>query len=173
MPHADQVVPCMCCTVHYQLTCPLSNPDNLFGIGLLAATEILLPDEAVPANPILFDRITSQLIKTTSRAIEARLDICARGYWSRQQDAFFDVRVIHPSTSVLSRGQCLAQMSRNESQKMRAYLQRVVNVERVAFTPLVFSTNGLCGRECLRAKNLVGSIVMHHSGLQYTLVMNH
>ena len=64
-------------------------------------------------------------------------------------------------------------MSKNESQKKRAYLQRVVNVERGAFTPLVFSTNGLCGRECLRAlKNLVGLIVMHHSGLQYSLVMN-
>ena len=25
----------MCCTVYSQLTCPLSNPDNLFGIGLL------------------------------------------------------------------------------------------------------------------------------------------
>ena len=35
VPHADQVVPCMCCTVYSQLTCPLSNPDNLFGIGLL------------------------------------------------------------------------------------------------------------------------------------------
>ena len=34
VPHADQVVPCMCCTVYSQLTCPLSNPDNLFGIGL-------------------------------------------------------------------------------------------------------------------------------------------
>ena len=34
--HADQVVPCMCCTVYSQLTCPLSNPDNLFGIGLLS-----------------------------------------------------------------------------------------------------------------------------------------
>ena len=35
----------------------------------LAAKEILQPDEAVPANPILFDRITSQLIKTTSRSM--------------------------------------------------------------------------------------------------------
>ena len=36
VPHADQVVPCMCCTVYSQLTCPLSNPDNLFGIGLFS-----------------------------------------------------------------------------------------------------------------------------------------
>ena len=65
-------------------------------------------------------------------------------------------------------------MSRDESQKKGAYLQRVVSVERGAFTPLVFSTNGLCERECLRAlKNLVRLIVMRHSGLQYSLVMNH
>ena len=44
VPHADQVVPCMCCTVYSQLTCPLSNPDNLFGIGLFArfACSVLL-----------------------------------------------------------------------------------------------------------------------------------
>ena len=35
VPHAGQVVPCLCCTVDSQLTCPLSNPDNLFGMGLL------------------------------------------------------------------------------------------------------------------------------------------
>ena len=34
---------------------------------------------------------------------------------------------------VLSRGNLLAQMSMNESQKKRAYLQRVVGVERGAF----------------------------------------
>ena len=40
VPHADQVVSCMCCTVYSQLTCPLSNPDNLFGIGLLNSSEL-------------------------------------------------------------------------------------------------------------------------------------
>ena len=41
VPHADQVVPCMCCTAYSQVTCPLSNPDNLFGIGLLRSLRMV------------------------------------------------------------------------------------------------------------------------------------
>ena len=111
---------------------------------------------------------------SVNRRDDARLDICARGFWSRQQDAFFDVRVTHPSASLLSRPGVLAQMSRNEEQKKRAYLQRVVHVQRGSFTPLVFSTSGLCGQECARAlKNIVSLIVGGNSDLQYSHVMGH
>ena len=88
---------------------------------------------------------------STNRRPEARLDICARGFWSPQQDAFF-VRVTHPSASLLSRAEVLAPLTRNEQQKNRAYLQRVIHVERGAFTRLVFAINGICGQECSRAR---------------------
>ena len=111
---------------------------------------------------------------TANRSPEARLDICARGFWSRQQDAFFDVRVTHPSASLLSRSDVLAQLSRNEAQKKRAYLQRVIDVERGTFTPLVFATNGMCASECSRAlKNIVQLIVEKQPELSYAMVMSH
>ena len=78
----------------------------------------------------------------------------------------------HPSASLLSRGVVLAQLARNEQQKKRAYLQRVIHVERGAFTPLVFATNGMCSQECSRAlKNLVGLIINKHPDLHYSSVM--
>ena len=53
-----------------------------------------------------------------------------------------------------------------------SYLQRVIHVERGAFTPLVFATNGMCSQECSRAlKNLVGLIINKHSDLRYSSVM--
>jgi len=33
----------------------------------------------------------------SNRAPDARLDIHARGFWEKQQSAFFDVRVCHPN----------------------------------------------------------------------------
>ena len=83
---------------------------------------------------------------------------------------FFYVRVTHPSASLLWRAEALAQLSRNEKQKKCAYLERVVNVERGAFTPLVFATDGMYGQECSRAlRNLVGIIVDNHSDLQQSI----
>ena len=36
-----------------------------------------------------------KLPRTANKQDDARLDIRAKGFWSRQQDAFFDVRVFH------------------------------------------------------------------------------
>ena len=33
----------------------------------------------------------------TNKAPDTRLDIRARGFWAREQSAFFDVRVCHPN----------------------------------------------------------------------------
>ena len=54
---------------------------------------------------------------TANHRQDARLDICARVFLSRQQDAFFDVRVTHSSVSLLRRADVLSQLSRNEKQK--------------------------------------------------------
>ena len=37
------------------------------------------------------------LPRTSNKQEEARVDIKAKGFWSRQQSAFFDVRVFHPN----------------------------------------------------------------------------
>ena len=83
--------------------------------------------------------------RMASTAQEARLDIKARGFWTRQQDAFFDVRVTHPKASLLSRSEIASHLRMNEGEKKNRYAQRVVEVERGSFTPLVFSTEGQCG----------------------------
>ena len=37
--------------------------------------------------------------RTANTDAEARADIRARGFWSKGQDAYFDVRVFHPNAS--------------------------------------------------------------------------
>ena len=54
-------------------------------------------------------------------------------------------------------------------------VQRVIDVERGTFTPLVFATNGMCASECSRAlKNIVQLIVEKQSELfSYAIAMSH
>ena len=56
---------------------------------------------------------------TTNRADAARADIRARVFWTRQQNAFFDVRVTHPKASLLSCREVRSQLSQAEASMKR------------------------------------------------------
>ncbi|XP_044169682.1 uncharacterized protein LOC122953779 [Acropora millepora] len=51
----------------------------------------------VEIEPVLQEITGEELNRGANRAPDARLDIHARGFWDRQQSAFFDVRVCHPN----------------------------------------------------------------------------
>ena len=55
----------------------------------------------------------------------ARLDICARGFWNRAQDAFFDVRVFYPNASSNNSSEPSSAYRRHEQAKNGKYGQRV------------------------------------------------
>ena len=88
------------------------------------------------------------------------MDIRVQGFWTRQQKAFFDIRVTYPKADLLTRSQTYAQLERNGHEKKRQYNQHIVNVHRGVLTPLVFSTFGMVGRECSTfLKTLVGALL--------------
>ena len=128
---------------------------------MLTWSRVLLPynDEYLPGRSAI-------------RAQEARVDIRARGFWSRQQNAIFDVRVTHPRASLLSRAEILRQLKDNERMKKRQYCARVNLIDRGSFTPLVFSTSCMCGSEAsLFLKTLVIQLCDKHTDLQYSRVI--
>ena len=53
----------------------------------------------VETEPVLQEITGETLNRGANRAPDARLDISARGFWERQNTAFFDVRVCHPNAS--------------------------------------------------------------------------
>ena len=84
----------------------------------------------------------------------ARLDIAANGFWGgRYERAFFDVRVFNPHAPS-NHQQSLPQTYRkHERAKIRAYEERVREIEHGSFTPLVMSLSGGLGnaaKVCLR-----------------------
>ena len=111
--------------------------------------------------------------RSMNRADGARLTVRARGFWSSQQDAYFDVRVTHPAASVLSRPEALSQLKSHERAKKNQYASRVVHLQRGSFTPLVFSTYGISGPETtIFLKSLASLFVERNPDLSYSVVTN-
>ena len=91
-----------------------------------------------------------------TRPSNARADIRARGLWTR---AFLDVRVFHPDSPSYSTRPLDKLLVEHERRKKSEYAERIINVDRGTFTPLVFTTAGCCAPECSRfVKHLCGLI---------------
>ena len=87
------------------------------------------------------------LHSSTNSSMEARLDLKASGFWSsdRHRAAFFDVRVFHPHARSYRNTPVPALYKIHEREKRRHYEDRVREVDRGTFTPLVFSSTGGAG----------------------------
>ncbi|KAG0715208.1 hypothetical protein GWK47_012474 [Chionoecetes opilio] len=80
--------------------------------------------------------------RTANTAPEARVDICARGFWTRGQRTFLDIRIFDPMAVSHRELSLEAVHHRNELEKIRAYGDRILQVDHGTFTPLVFTTSG-------------------------------
>ena len=110
-------------------------------------------------------------LKSANVTDEARLDIKAKGFWTKGQTAFFDVRVTHVN-SASQTGMTTSKIFRNhEMSKRREYLQRVLEVENGAFTPLVFGTNGGLGGECAKFLSALSSKIAKRDDESYAHTM--
>ena len=104
----------------------------------------------VEVEPVLQEVTGEVLPRGANKAPDARLDIHARGFWAREQSAFFDVRVCHPNADSYKNLTPEQIYKLHENDKKRLYLSRVLEVERGTFTPLVFTTTGGMSNECQR-----------------------
>ena len=76
----------------------------------------------------------------------ARLDISASGFWGgRFERTFFDVQVFNPNVRSNRPSSLPSLYRRHERQKRTKYEQRIRDVERSSFCPLIFSTSGGAG----------------------------
>ena len=78
-------------------------------------------------------------------AERARLDISARGLWGPFQKTMFDVRIFHANADSYKDKDISSVYTLHENIKRRDYEQRVTQVEKSSFTPLVYSTTGGMG----------------------------
>ena len=110
-------------------------------------------------------------LSTANRDQEARLDIRASGFWRVGQEAFFDVRVFHPNASSYRSKTLKSIYRQHEQEKKRCYGQRVRDVERAAFTPLVFSSTGGMAMECTTFYKRLSSMIAEKRKMRYQHVI--
>ncbi len=79
---------------------------------------------------------------------EARLDGRARGLYRDGQNAFIDVCVTNADCASQQNNTVKSVLRKHEMKKKRNYNKRIMEVEHGTFTPLVFTTTGVMGREC-------------------------
>ena len=85
----------------------------------------------------------------------AQLDISAVGIWSPCERSFFDVRITHPGAPSYRDKSLEKVYEKNENEKKAAYMDRVINVEKGTFVPLVFSTSGGMAPECMKFNKMM------------------
>ena len=97
--------------------------------------------------------------RTTNTSQEARADIRATGFWTRCEEAFFDIRIFHPNAKSYQGSSLQDVFKHHERRKQLEYEERILNVDRGSFCPLVFATTGAAGPLCDRfLKSLAGKI---------------
>ena len=89
----------------------------------------------------------------------ARVDIRAKGFWNGSQDALFDVMVFHPNASTNRSNNLLSVYKRHQQAKKREYGQRIRDVERGVFTPLVLSSTGGMGNEATASYKRLANMI--------------
>lgn len=108
-----------------------------------------------------------------NNAPQARLDISAIGVWSQCEKTFLDVRVTHPN-AVSHREKSLQQLyKQNENEKKKLYNDRIINVEKATFTPLIFTTTGGMGPECEKFNKRLAELISMKKKEAYSHVIGH
>ena len=125
------------------------------------------------ATEPLMQPLTGETLTLRSANTEngARLDIRAGVFWNRSQDAFFDVRVFHPNAPSNRSTNISSAYRKHEMLKKREYGQRVRDVERGVFTPIVFTTTGGMGREAATFYKRLADMIAGKQQKPYSTVM--
>ena len=124
-------------------------------------------------------RIEPELIPTNEELIvgntapKARLDVSARGLWSKYERTFFDVRVTHPNAESHMRKSLEQLYNENEAQKKRLYNDQIINSEKATSTPLLFTTTGGMGQECIKMNKRLAELIALKRKENYSHVMQH
>ena len=121
----------------------------------------------VKTEPKLIPLTEEQLQRSANTADDARLDISARNFWFPMGRSFFDIRVLHPG-STSNAGNLCQMYERHEKEKKRLYNERVIQIEKGTFTPLVFSTSGGMSNETGKFLKRLALLLSSKTGQDYS-----
>ena len=125
----------------------------------------------VKTEPALIPTVSEMM--SGNIADRARADVSAIGVWSGSERTFVDVMVTHP-TGQTNMTKPLNRVYKDcERKKKCDYNQRIIDVERGTFTPLIYTTTGGMGPECSRFNKRVAELIAEKRNEQYHEVIRH
>ena len=124
----------------------------------------------VQVEPQLQPLTGESFVPSTPTGNKVRLDVCFRGFWQAGQMAFFDVRVFNPNARRYAKQELSKTYQLNEKEKKRLYKERIMQVERGTFTPLVMSATGGMGRESLKFYLRLSELISEKRDSSYSIV---
>ena len=103
---------------------------------------------------------------------DSRVDIRAAGFWNcHHHRSFFDVRVFNAFAESNLSSCPAATFRRHEGEKRRAYKERIREVERGSFTPVVFSSSGGMGKAATVTYRRLASLLSNKWNSSYSVIM--
>ena len=126
----------------------------------------------IKIEPELLPLGDNQLIKGNNSE-KARLDVSGIGIWGLQERTFVDVRVINPNAPSYFNTTPANVYKRHEQEKKRVYGERIIEIEKSSFTPLIFSTSGGMGQEATIFHKRLASQIAEKRNEDYNHVMNY
>ena len=92
-------------------------------------------------------------------AEKARLDVSGNGVWGPFEKTFLDVRIMHPNAPSYINKTIGQIYTMHEKEKKRSYNERVIQIEKGSFTPIVMSTTGGMGNEAAKHHKRIAMLI--------------
>ena len=108
-----------------------------------------------------------------NKAEKARLDVSGIGVWAPQERTFIDVRIFHPNAPSYLNKDVPKLYATHEKEKKRAYNERIINVEKGSFTPIVMTTSGGMGNEANLFHKRMAMLISEKRNEEYSHVLNY
>ena len=162
-------------TVDHAMVCPYGSfpslrHNELRDLTAKALTEVCHNVGTEPQLQPLSGEIL--LLRSANREDGARLDIVADNFWGNGQRAYFDVRVFHPMAPSYRNSSLHSCYRAKELEKRRAYDERIREVERSTFAPLVFTTSGGMAPAATVVYKRLAALIAERKKLPYHTVIN-
>ena len=108
-----------------------------------------------------------------NNAEKARPDVSGIGVWAPQERTFIDVRVFHPNCPSYINRDISKLYASHEKEEKKAYNERIINVEKGSFTPIVLTTSGGMGVEATLFHKRMALLISEKRNEEYSHVLNY
>ena len=123
----------------------------------------------VQTEPTLLPINENDYERKVNTADNARLDVSTRGLSNSCEKTFFDIRITHPTSQSYSE-KSLAEVYQQHEKEKDKYIQRVIDIEKSSFNPLVFTTTGGMAPECNAVNKRLAEKIAEKRGEPYASV---